>query len=126
MPEKPQKRAFWRKDVELPMAFRILQENEAELPAFSSACKIINISGNGFLFLNDYPLDSNAILDTALILKRSRNPLRILCQVVRTLNQREDGLFPIAVTYSIITPSIQDQIIKDIFEEERREELLQG
>lgn len=125
---KEQRREYYRFSCALEMNFKILEQSEAgeeniipKLPVKRSI--IVDISGGGLRFVTDYQYEVGSIvlckyqLDTDEGLKI----YEILGKVLSTKeSENRSGVFEHRIQYIDLDKNVQEEIIKFIFEEERK------
>lgn len=134
---KYQRREFYRYSCALQMQSRVLEEKELEevekdiennpedlspeTPLRKSV--VVDISGGGLRFIADYqyPTDSTILCKYELLVKGERRQLEMMGRVISSKPiEKRPGAFEHRVQYVNIEKDVQEDIIRYIFDEERK------
>lgn len=131
---KYQRREFYRLRCALEMHARNLEENEVEsieskmpyslasdLPLKESV--IVDISGGGLRFLSTHRFEQDSLLYCAYHLMNNgeHKKYEVICKVISSVElENRPGTYEHRVRFYDIDPTAREEIIKYIFEEERK------
>lgn len=134
--QKRQRREFYRLDCALEVKFRVLDEQEADAAerglfkpklidgaSFQTGI-VADISGGGMRFTAESRYDAGTLLYCTynLAIKNIEKPYRLVGRVVRSQElEKRPGVFENRIQYVNIDVDDREEIIKYIFEEERRQ-----
>ena len=131
---KYQRREFYRLRCALEMHARSLEENEvqtvesrmpyslaSDLPLKESV--IVDISGGGLRFLSTHRFKQDSLLYCCYHLMNNgeHKKYEVICKVISAMElENRPGTYEHRVMYYDIDPAVREEIIKYIFEEERK------
>lgn len=134
--KKRQRREFYRLDCALNVKFRALDETETEAvesgffkpnPLDFSQLKagtVVDISGGGMRFLSEYPCEVGAMIYCTyeLTVKGGEKSYHLAGRVLRSQElEKRPGTYESRIQYVNMDVDDREEIIKYIFEEERRQ-----
>jgi len=131
---KYQRREFYRLRCALEMHTRSLQESEVQtiesrqpyalskgLPL--TQCVVVDISGGGLRFLSSQCYEAGSLLYCCYHLMNGgeHKKYEVICKVLSTIElDNKPGTYEHRVQYYDMDPEVREEIIKYIFEEERK------
>lgn len=133
--QKHQRREFYRFNCAIEMHFRLLSEKEIQLVEKNSSYTlkaeesmntaiIVDISGGGVRFVSKEKMEIESLLYCSYCLKRYENDKihEVIGKVIAVQEvEKHPGLYEHRLQYYKIEKNKQEEIIKYIFEEERKE-----
>lgn len=130
--KKHQRREFYRHTCAMDIETRVLTEEEVELvekqaddiaPGTFDKSILVDISGGGlrFVTLHKYERDSVVLCKLKLWHKTGLKEYEIMCQVLDVKKvEKRAGYYEHRVQYDNISTNVREEIIRYIFEEERK------
>lgn len=134
--KKHQRREFYRHTCAMDIETRVLSEEEEELvkkqddeiaPGTFDKSILVDISGGGlrFVTLHKYEHDSVVLCKLKLWQKNGLKEYKIMCQVLDVKKvEKRAGYYEHRVQYTDISKNEREEIIRYIFEEERKNQKL--